>query len=280
MEIIVDKNYHLSRIDRFIREYFSVPQSLVSKLIREKKIKINKKKSEISTLLHEGDVISLYYFLEKNASSFEKVSPQLVENFKKWIIYEDEDLIIINKPHGISSQGGVVSGISVDVLAKSYFSEARITHRIDRETSGILVIAKSKFIARNITTLFAESKVVKRYHAVVNKGINGSGKIITDLNKDAFMQKMVVCEGSSCVTNYRVLQENERYSLLEITPETGKMHQIRVHLASIGFPILGDEKYGGEQHKRMFLNASSIEFEDKYFKVELPKEFISLGFAI
>lgn len=280
MQITINKNYHNSRVDRFVREHFSIPQNLVAKLIREKKIKVNKKKIEISSHLVEGDIVSIYYFLETKNVNNAHINTSLVEKFKTWILHEDDDLLVINKPNGVSSQGGTVAGLCVDVLAKAYFSEARITHRLDRETSGIMILAKNKFMAREITGLFANGEVLKKYYAVVKGNASAEKTITTDIQKDTKAQKMFVINGRSCVTFYKTIERNEQYSLLEVTPQTGKMHQIRVHLASVNLPIIGDEKYGGILHERMFLHAFSIAFDGKTFIAPIPKEFINLGFAI
>jgi 23S rRNA pseudouridine955/2504/2580 synthase len=253
---------------------------LVARLIREKKIKVNRKKIEISSHLVEGDVVSIYYFLENTNTTELHINENLVEKFKTWILHEDDNLLVINKPNGVSSQGGVVSGLCVDVLAKAYFSETRITHRLDRETSGIMILAKNKFTAREVTGLFANGEVLKKYYAVVRGNSSAEKTIITDIKKDIKAQKMFVTNGSSCVTFYKTIARNEKYSLLEITPKTGKMHQIRVHLASTDMPIIGDEKYGGILHERMFLHAFSISFDSKIFIAPIPKEFINLGFIM
>ncbi len=263
MEIIIDKNYHNSRIDRFLREKFTIPQSLVARLLREKKIKLNKKKVEPSTVLSLGDAIQVYYFLEENPQEV-YVNPTLVEQFRSWITFEDEDLIIINKPCGISSQGGVTSGISVDVLAKQYEIEARITHRLDRETSGIMIIAKNKYMARHVTQLFAQNLVKKKYYAMVERITQPSGTISTNLHKDTHLQKMVATEGNTCVTKFSAAGEN----IVLVEPQTGKMHQIRLHLSHIGMPIVGDEKYGGIPAERMFLHAFSVEFDRHKFSAD------------
>jgi 23S rRNA pseudouridine955/2504/2580 synthase len=280
MQITINKNYHNSRVDRFVREHFSIPQNLVAKLIREKKIKVNKKKVEISSHLVEGDIISVYYFLEKTKANEVHINTSLVEKFKTWILHEDDDLLVLNKPTGVSSQGGTVAGLCVDVLAKAYFSESRITHRLDRETSGIMILAKNKFTAREVTGLFANGEVLKKYYAVVSGNSSAEKTITTDIQKDTKAQKMFVTNGSSCVTLYKTIARNERYSLLEITPKTGKMHQIRVHLASVNLPIIGDEKYGGALHDRMFLHAFTISFDGKTFIAPIPQEFTNLGFTM
>jgi 23S rRNA pseudouridine955/2504/2580 synthase len=281
MQISINKNYHSSRVDRFLREHFDIPQSLVAKLVREKKIKVNKKRVDISTHLQEGDTVFVYYVLEQTATFHGTIDAKKVEEFKIWIIHEDDDVLVINKPEGVSSQSGTKAGLAVDVFAKAYFPEARITHRLDRETSGVMVIAKNKFTAREITGLFAKGEVVKKYYAVVNTGDvkMTEGVIETDLQKSVDAQKMFTTQGSSCVTHYRVVQKSGEFALVEVTPKTGKMHQIRVHLSSIGMPIIGDEKYGGTPHQRMFLHAFSITFDGKTFSAPLPVLFQQLGFT-
>lgn len=270
MDIIIDENYHNSRIDRFIRDKFNIPQSLVSKLIRDKKIKINKQKVEISTKLQNGDIVNIYYFFEEKSIAVQ-ISQKIIDEFKTWIIFEDENIIIINKPNGISSQGGSNAGFGIDEIAKGYNKEARIVHRLDRETSGVMIITKNKLTARNITKLFADSKIEKIYYAIVENKSNDfkhSGYIEGDLVKDIKFQKMVLIEGTSDVkTYYEVLKKNQDYILLKVIPKTGKMHQIRVHLASIGYPIIGDKKYNGKPFNRMMLHAYSIKFDEKIFTV-------------
>lgn len=278
MNYIIDEKYHDVRLDRFLREQFSIPQSLVSKLIREKKVKINKQRAEISTKLQCGDTISIYYFLEKHTINVE-IPSYITSLFQKWIIFEDSDLIIINKPEGFSSQGGTKSGFGVDEIAKSYNVEARITHRLDRGTSGIMVIAKGKPSARKITTLFAEGMVKKKYLAVVENGIQNNGMVEGNLIKDVLFQKMTIKNNelqngnSSVKTLYNTL-DTKNYTLLEVLPQTGKMHQIRAHLASIGFPILGDEKYQGKSFSRMMLHAQMVEFLGHTHTAAIPQQFL------
>lgn len=282
MQININKNYHSSRVDRFLREHFNIPQSLVAKLVREKKIKVNKKRVELSTHLQEGDVVYVYYVLEQTPNFRGNVDVKKVDEFRQWIIHADDDVLVINKPESVSSQSGTRAGLAVDVLAKAYFTEARITHRLDRETSGVMVLAKNKFTAREITGMFANGEVTKKYYAVVNaQDVKSSNGVIeTDLQKSVDAQKMFTTAGSSCVTHYQVVQTVGEFALVEVLPKTGKMHQIRVHLSSIGMPIVGDEKYGGMHHDRMFLHAFSICFNGKTFNASLPKSFQKLGFTV
>lgn len=280
MQITITKNYHSSRIDRFLREHFQIPQSLVAKLVREKKVKVNKKKIAISCHLQEGDTVSIYYFLESSANFEHHVDEAKVKEFSSWIVHEDENLLAINKPVGISSQSGSKAGLAVDVIAKAYFSEARITHRLDRLTSGIMVLAKNKFTAREVAELFASRSVEKKYYAIVQRDDVKSedGVIVGSLEKDSHLQKMFVSNGEDVVTNYKITQKVGEFALAEVMPQSGKMHQIRAHFAHVGMPIVGDEKYHGIPHDRMFLHAYSISFDEKTFISPLPQSYKNLGF--
>ncbi len=281
MKIIIDDNYHSSRIDRFLRERFNIPQSLVAKLLREKKVKVNKKKVNISDRLQCSDEVSIYYFIEEHKDVELDIDSKKVQEFQGWILHEDADIITIDKPNGVASQGGVGVDYGVDEVAKAYFPEARIVHRLDRGTSGVMVLAKNKASARGISEYFTNGEVSKCYYAVVerNASCNG-GTITTDLQKDVKFQKMIVTKGDSCTTHYIAIQTIGNFTLLEVKPQTGKMHQIRAHLASIGMPIIGDNKYGGMHYKRMLLHAYSINFAGKTFYTNLPKMFTDLGFAV
>jgi 23S rRNA-/tRNA-specific pseudouridylate synthase len=181
----------------------------------------------------------------------------------------------MNKPEGFASQVGVKASYGVDSIAKAYFAEARLTHRLDRETSGVLVLAKNKLTARKLTTMFADRTVEKTYKAVVRHGIDNEGVIQTDIEKDPQGQKMFVTKGNSCITHYKKVQENKNFALVDVFPKTGKMHQIRVHLASVGFPILGDFKYDKQKTEapRMFLHAFEISIDGRKFQAPLPNVF-------
>lgn len=275
MQIKIDLNHEHSRVDRFLREYFSIPQSLVSGIIRKSRVKINGKKIEASHRLNVGDIVTVYYkFAEKEVLEFQATEEQIAQ-FISWIVFENEDMIAINKPHGISSQGGVRARLSIDVLAKCYNMESRIVHRLDRETSGIMIIAKNKHYARHVASLFADGLVKKQYIAITafNSDVKYEGIITTGLEKDVHTQKMFITQGCDVVTYYKIIKYDEESAIVHIFPKTGKMHQIRVHLASIGMSIFGDEKYGGMQYNRMMLHATSIEFDDVKLTIEADSTF-------
>ena len=213
-------------------------------------------------------------------------------NIQKNIIFEDNFLLVINKPNGIPVQGGNKVNFNIDLilplLSKNNIP-LRLVHRIDKNTSGVLLLAKSKEVAQNITMLFKENKIKKKYLAIVQgKLTKRKGKITLPVikKKIAGMEKMVIDPGSKekAETSYKVIDYRNGLSLLEVYPKTGRKHQIRVHLQSIDHPILGDNKYNKNNDaikeassEKMHLHAKEIQYvlnDNKYyFKASLPNFF-------
>ena len=215
--------------------------------------------------------------------------------FKKSLLYEDELILILNKPYGIPVQGGTKINFSIDDILTQLSSDKktfRLTHRLDKNTTGILIIAKSKEAAKNITKLFKEDNIKKTYLAIVigePKGLKGVIKSsIAKVNLNG-IEKMKVVESNEkkAITYYKILETKKGLSLIEVLPKTGRTHQIRVHLLSKNCPILGDKKYSISNIKenkyynlnyKMHLHAKSISFElnkKKYaFEAALPDHFV------
>jgi 23S rRNA pseudouridine955/2504/2580 synthase len=194
------------------------------------------------------------------------------------IIYEDDGLIILNKPSGMAAHGG--SGINFGVIetlraAMPQLKHLELIHRLDRGTSGCLMIAKKRSILRQIHALLREGKVIKRYLVLVRgKWQEGTAKTVDlPLAKNQLLsgERMVKVheEGKSTLTIFRPLQISDKTSLLEAELHTGRTHQIRVHAAAIGYPVAGDDKYGDAEFNsamkkfglnRLFLHAQSVSF--------------------
>jgi len=188
---------------------------------------------------------------------------------KNWILFEDDDFIVINKPPFIASLDDRASRFNVNKLAKDYWAEAQMCHRLDKDTSGALLIAKHAEAYKHAALQFEKRKVDKVYHAVVegshefkNKVVNaallttGKGKVVVNRGK-----------GKDSETSFTSLGVFNKYSLVECKPITGRMHQIRVHLAELNAPIVGDEFYGG---KPFYLSAIKKKYNLKKNSVENP----------
>lgn len=192
------------------------------------------------------------------------------------MLYDTENFIVLNKPCGLAVHGG--SGVRYSILDLlriyyiSYHTGAviKLVHRLDVDTSGCIIIAKNLFFLRNILTQFKSNTIVKKYHGIVYGEIKNSFII----NKPLLSKGNLSCKDALTVIKplYNFYKLKENYTLVEITPKTGRMHQIRVHLASIRCPLLGDNKYGNyiinrgfrkRGYRRLFLHARSILFNYK-----------------
>jgi RluA family pseudouridine synthase len=207
------------------------------------------------------------------------LSPDEIAWVRGMVIYEDEHIIALNKPSGLSSQGGRGQVHTLDELlwafAKSSGNRPRLIHRLDRDTSGVILTARTKPAAGFLGKALMGKRFRKTYRAIVAPGAPQppSGIIETPLRRDeqgreAFMR---VCEADhadaeTAKTLYRTMIQSPEAALLELQPHTGRMHQLRVHLASIGRPIAGDARYGGalmlagEPVPRLMLHAAALEF--------------------
>ncbi len=279
------------RLDKFLCKKFDVSFGLAQKIIREKKIKVNGMRVDASYKTQEADQIEIFSDL-KNRTEHEKKKPQIsgekMKKFSSWIIFEDENLIAINKPSGLATQGGSGIEISVDdfVLLKKF----QLVHRLDKDTSGILLIAKNSKSAEFLIDAFKNKTVEKTYLALV-RGIpkKVSGSINIPLRKKLLGKNEKVSpdfeSGKEAITEFKILKNFTDHSLLELKPLTGRTHQLRVHCKELGHPILNDVKYGGKEVlrkdlcKRMCLHAYKIELQDYFgkkleIKTSLP-EFVS-----
>ena len=287
------------RLDKILLKKFNSLNFIkIQKLIRtgffkvnNRKVKSNYKVSVADEIQYSNKSIDESKFKKDTSTILIKYKKQIAE-IKKNIIFEDNFLLVINKPHGIPVQGGNNVNFNIDlilpILCKNNNS-IRLVHRLDKNTSGILLLAKSKEVAQNVTMLFKENKIKKKYVTIVKgKLTKRKGKISLPLTKKkiAGIEKMVVDPDSKekAETSYKVIDYKKGLSLLEVYPKTGRKHQIRVHLQSINHPILGDNKYNktngdnkGVSSKKMHLHAKEIQFflnNNKYFfKASLPNFF-------
>ena len=269
---IVDDEYHEARLDKWFKQkVISLPHSLIEKIIRQNKIKINKKKVKSSYRLKSGDLIEIFnisQFKERVKNQKVKYIPQKNElsKYDDYIIENNDNFIVINKPAGIPVQSGTKSFKNItDILKNSkYFQDSKpfIVHRIDKETSGILIIAKNRKFAQLFTTLFRIRKIHKTYLAITYGKINKSIKNMRDEltyfdNKKKITQK--------AISNIKIIKSNDELSYVELNPITGRKHQLRKQLLNLGNPIIGDDKYYLINYRKikvksLMLHAYKIKF--------------------
>tara|TARA_B100000945_G_scaffold315928_1_gene315936 strand:- start:364 stop:1236 length:873 start_codon:yes stop_codon:yes gene_type:complete len=259
------------RVDRFIRNHLGkIPQGLIEKNLRSGKIKLNNKKVKSSFKVKSGDQLNLHNFIlenriEKHDNKF-KPNKVIIKENEKLIIENNDDFVVINKNSGISVQGGTKSKKNlIDIFSNSkFFKDGKpySVHRLDKDTSGVFIIAKNRHTAQLLTSLFRLRKVHKTYIAICHGELDkNKGTIKKDLIR--FDNKKKIIEKAESI--YNVLDKNNNSSLIKIKPVTGRKHQLRKHLFMIGNSILGDKKYNSltdnkSVNKNLMLHSYEIKF--------------------
>ncbi len=275
-KFIVEKGFHNTRFDKwFKKKVKQLPQSLIEKIVRLNKAKVNDKKIKSSYRLQEGDIINIF-----DLSKFKETTRPLKVKYKpiqkeinylnQTIITDNENFTVINKQSGISVQSGTKSFRNViDILKDSEFFRNKkpfIVHRLDKETSGILIIAKNREYAQLFTSLFRIRKIHKTYIAATYGKISNKIKILRD-NLVTYENDKKVTQ--KAVTNLKILNSTEKFTLVELNPITGRKHQLRKQLFNIGHPVVGDQKYfikeinykeKNKNNNKLMLHAYKIKF--------------------
>ncbi len=288
---IIDSTYTNMRLDRWLRNKIgNIPQSLIEKSLRAGKIKINKKKAKSSLKLKANDKIEIFNLKFKvNIIQKKKLfnpSNEIIKSNEKLIIDNNDNFIVVNKSAGISVQGGTKSKKNlIDIFAKSKIFEGTkpfSVHRLDKDTSGVFIMAKNRQTAQLLTSLFRLRKVHKTYLAICNGELEkNSGEWIDELIRYDNGNKII----EKARTIYKVLDKNSNSSLVEMKPITGRKHQLRKQLFNIGHSIYGDKKYRSSIstkgiNKELMLHSYQIKFminDKKYtYKALLPDYFKNL----
>ena len=280
---VVKPDHDNMRVDRWFRLNVSnLPQSLIQKFLRHGKIKVNRKKIKNSYRVFKNDNI---YIHDINLNrDLKKVNylphKSLIKSKEKEIIFNNEDYIVINKSQGVAVQSGTKSFKNlIDIYSKSIFfkdTKPYTVHRLDKETSGVMIIAKNRKTAQLFTSLFRIRKIYKTYIAIcIGEFKNDKGKLIHNLEKIENNKKIY----EEAITHFKVLNKNSKYSLVELNPVTGRKHQLRKQVSLIGHPIVGDNKYSFKKNsKKLMLHASNIKFKinekKTQYKADLPEHFV------
>ena len=286
-KILIKSQDHEKRLSAFLLKYYNINYNILNQLIRKKKIKINGQKIDTRYILKSQDLLFIdeqiltKKDLQKPQKKQYQPTKEEIKQIIDSIIYKDDNLIAIDKPCNVATQGGSKIDFNIDsVLPFLKFEQLQtpmLVHRLDRATSGVLLLARNNKSVQILTDQFRQKTIEKSYLALV-KGIpkQQSGKIdIPLLKKYQNNQEKVYKDlenGKKAVTFYKVIKEYQDYCLLELKPITGRTHQIRVHLKEIGYPIIGDFKYAGnngafiEDSKRLHLHAYKIKLNDFFGK--------------
>ena len=281
------------RLNRwFLKYYPSLSIGRLNKLLRTKQIKVDGKKAEVNFKLEAGQELRLPPLDEqKKEVQRDVISKKDAEFIISMVIYKDDNVLVLNKPSGIAVQGGTNTSFHIDGLLDALMFEKeerpKLVHRIDKDTSGLLVLARNREYAETLTRAFQTHDIKKTYLALVY-GVpkKESGEIDAPLEKVG-ERTHVLEDGKKAVTLYKVLDSvGDKFALVEASPLTGRTHQIRAHMECIGTPIVGDDKYFiGERKKlsafadKLYLHAYKIDLSCIYnkkleIKAPLPVHFV------
>jgi 23S rRNA pseudouridine955/2504/2580 synthase len=288
---IVDSTCNNMRVDRWLRNKIGkIPQGLIEKTLRLGKIKINKKKVKSSFKIKTNDKVEIFNFNFKERIDQKKIkfnpSNQVIKSNENLIIDNNNDFIVLNKSAGISVQGGTKSKKNlIDIFSRSKIFEGikpYSVHRLDKETSGVFIMAKNRETAQLLTSLFRLRKVHKTYLAICSGELEkNTGEWNDDLIRYDNGKKIT----EKAKTIFRVLDKNSNATLVEMKPITGRKHQLRKQLFNIGHSIFGDKKYKSLSsskgtNKNLMLHSHQIRFminKKKYtYKALIPDYFKKL----
>ena len=277
----IENNLNI-RLDKYLKSiYTSLTQSFIEKNIRKKNILINKMKTSSKYIVKQNDELKILNFhteIYKNKIVFKKnlkVDQKLIDVFNKSILYENENFIILNKWSSIATQGGTKIKESIDQIIKHISSEYKLVHRLDKETSGLLIISKNLNYAKIFGNLF-KSKLIDKTYIAYCEGIPKQKQSIVNLDLKNKFGKIEKTE-----TYYKVLHTSNGISLILFKPKTGKTHQIRRVSKNLSTPIIGDNKYNYQskfKEESLKLNACRLKFtilsQDFEFNSKLSKDFL------
>ena len=291
-KVIVKQDYHNSRFDRWFKaNILELPQSLIQKILRLNKVKVNRKKIKSSYRVQLGDIIEIYDISKFKVTDRPKIikykpSRKEIGIYDDYILENNNNFIVINKPRGIPVQAGTKSFRNIiDVLKDTkYFENTKpyIVHRLDKETSGVLIVAKTREYAQLLTSLFRIRKIHKTYVAITHGKVS---KHIKTLKDDLITIDNGKKNIQKAISHLRLIKTSLDFSYVELNPITGRKHQLRKQLYNIGNPIVGDDKYFINRRadkikiksKNLLLHAYKIKFMIKNtqynFKARYDKEF-------
>ncbi len=273
----IDADMAGQRIDNFLRNQLkNIPKSMIYRIIRKGEVRVNKKRIKAEYKLKSGDVVRIPPVRQQEAeqSDLPNIKLNKVAQLERTILFEDEQMLILNKPSGMAVHGG--SGLKFGAIEalRALRPQARfleLVHRIDRDTSGILLVAKKRSALRHLQAQFRDKTVQKYYVALVMGQWKSSCRVVNAplLKNEVNSIVRVNPDGKASETRFKVIEKFSDATLIQASPITGRTHQIRVHTQYTGHPIAWDDRYGDRRFDaytakfgldRLFLHAANIQF--------------------
>jgi 23S rRNA pseudouridine955/2504/2580 synthase len=286
IEVTEDENGQ--RLDRFLQKHLKgIPFGLLQKLMRKGQIRVDSGRVKASTRLQAGQSVRIPPMEERKPDPKPKIGERDAQMMRDMVIYDDGYIIALNKPAGLPTQGGTnvkkhIDGL-LDVLTNEDGVRPRLVHRLDKDTSGLLLLARSAKVAKEMGKIFQGRDIQKIYWALTTPAPEmNEGEIrapIIKAGSEGFEKMVVDAEnGQNATTLFDIIERaHKQVAFVAFWPRTGRTHQIRVHAAHLGCPIIGDGKYGAdheyvegiEHAKRVHLHARSVKFQHPITKKQV-----------
>lgn len=271
------------RLDNYLMKHCKqLDKSSCYKLIRKGQIRVNGKRSKPLQKLQTGDLVRVppfLYFVEPESL---QVSPQLIQALKAAVLYEDDDYLVLNKPAGLPVHAGTGHqfGVIEIINSQPHYKHVQLAHRLDKDTSGCLLLAKNRLALIKFQALMKKHEVEKSYLAVLSGQLMNPVKVDQPLDSshrvNGIRHVVVSPAGKSAETTFTPIKRQANLTLVQCNIKSGRTHQIRVHAKHLGFPVLGDHFYGGKKHhsnRQLFLHAHELSFAGQTFTASSPHEF-------
>ena len=285
-KLIINQDNSERRIDNFLLSlYKNVPKSKIYNIIRKGEVRVNSKRIKPSYKLKKDDLVRIPPNLDKPLAQIKRISSDLIEKHTKKIIFEDTNYIVTNKNNDIAVHSGSKNGIGlIDIFRSKYGNHIELCHRLDKHTSGCLVLAKNKKSVKYFSNLLTTNKIKKTYIAIVI----GKFKDKKIIENEIYKNNLLKLKKSKTI--FKLVRQLKNTSIVNVDLHTGRTHQIRIHASQINHPILFDKKYGDEMFdssinlnfkKTLALHSKSISFKDQNSKIikvtaSYPDEFKKL----
>lgn len=277
MEYKIEKDYADVRLDKYVRKHFpDLVLTEIFKGIRIGKIKVNGKKSKQNYRLCEGDIVKIFFDVEQKKDNFVKIDKNDIEYIKKYIVYEDENILIFNKEANMVMHKGSGHEYGISEIIKGYLgnSDFNFVNRIDKSTSGLVIGAKNLVTARELSEEIRDRNIDKKYYIIVDGKVEKKEFVIKSYLKK-LDDKVVELEkfepgAKESISKFKVIRYGKNCTLLEGTLGSGRTHQLRVQLSSFGHPIMGDNKYGRGKGGIMYLFSYYLNIKKYNIAIELP----------